>query len=107
MIITACRSTCRAYLLCLPYLLEFVNTIWKFGFAFFSKKISYVSDVTNLLYIMLHKYLATCFDHINDTNILKIVQHNGMSKINFFQQTCLSKPGPIRLLFDADKFGQK
>ena len=47
------------------------------------------------------------FDHIDDTNILKLVQNNGMSKINFFQQTCPSKPGPLNLLCDADKFGKK
>jgi len=33
---------------------------------------------------MLHKYLVTCFDNINDTNILRLVQHIWMSKINFF-----------------------
>jgi len=55
---------------------------------------------------MLHKYLAVCFDHTNDTNILKPVQHNGMSKIKFFHQTCLSKPGPLNLLCDADNFSK-
>ena len=29
---------------------------------------------------MLYKYLVICFDHINDTYTLKLVQHNGMSK---------------------------